>query len=447
MSKPGSANEPSGGLAIESVAVLGCGTMGSGIAAVSAAAGCRVLMLDLTDEAARKGADLVDEQHRHLLSIGTFDRDLVRLSEVDWIVEVIVEDLGIKRQLFEKVEAARGDGSIVTSNTSGIPLRDLADGMGERFAHDVAITHFFNPVQVMKLFELVPGEHTSTDVVEALATFAAEKLDKGVVYAKDTPNFIGNRVGCYFLLSGLHKAKPFLADGMSQETIDAVLSHPVGLPPTGLYGLIDLIGLDVMDLVGKNLAANLAEGDPGLACAAFPDTEQRMLERGQLGRKSGGGFARVNKLEDGSREKLIFDLTTEEWRPAAEPDLDGVPGDLGEVMFTETRQGELAWDIFGGGLRYAADLVPEISDDILNIDRAMRWGFNWALGPFELLDTIGPSRVIDKIRAEGAELPTMLQVLLESGSDTFYREDGNRYLGLDGDWHDAPGGARPLGSS
>lgn len=432
--------------AIESVAVLGCGTMGSGIAAVSAAAGCQVLMLDLTIDAAKKGADQVEDAHRHLVSVGTFDDDLEKLAGVEWIVEVIVENLDIKRQLFEKVEAARGDGSIVTSNTSGIPLRDIAEGMGERFAGDVAITHFFNPVQVMKLFELVPGDDTSDEVVDTLAAFAADKLDKGVVYAKDTPNFIGNRVGCYFLLSGLHKAKPFLADGMTQETIDAVLSHPVGLPPTGLYGLIDLIGLDVMDLVGKNLADNLAEGDLGLACASFPKTEQKMLERGQLGRKSGGGFSKVNKLADGSREKLIFDLTTEEWRPAGEGDLEGVPGDLGEVMFTESPHGELAWDIFGGGLRYAADLVPEISDDILNIDRAMRWGFNWALGPFELLDTIGTARVIEKIRAEGADLPAMLQVLVDSGSETFYRSDGNEYLGLDGEWHDAPGGARPLGT-
>ena len=420
---------------IESVAVLGCGTMGSGIAAISAAAGCRVLMLDMTAEAAEKGAAAVEDEHRSLVETGTFDDGIDRLGDYDWIVEVIVEDLGIKRQLFEKVEAARADGSIVTSNTSGIPLRDIAEGMGERFESDVAITHFFNPPQIMKLFELVPGEDTAPEVIETLASFAADKLGKGVVYAKDTPNFIGNRVGCYYMLSGLHKAKPYLADGMSQETVDAVLSHPVGLPPTGMYGLIDLIGLDVMDLVGKNLAANLAEGDPGLACAAFPETEQKMLERGQLGRKSGGGFSRVNRLEDGTKEKEIFDLTTEEWRPATEPDLEGVPGDLGEVMFTESQQGAMAWDIFGGGLLYAADLVPEISDDIVNIDRAMRWGFNWAMGPFELLDTIGTGRVIDKLKAEGRELPAMLAVLEASGSDTFYRNDGAEFLGIDGAWH------------
>ena len=438
-------NRDVGDRAIESVAVLGCGTMGAGIAAITAAAGCRVLMLDMTNEAAEKGAAVVDEQHRHLVETATFDEGLDRLSDFDWIVEAIVEDLDIKRQLFEKVEAIRADGSIITSNTSGIPLSDISEGLGDRFAADIAITHFFNPPQIMRLFELVPGAETAPEVISTLADFASQQLSKGVVYAKDTPNFIGNRVGCYFLLSGLHKAKPFLADGMTQETVDAVLSHPVGLPPTGLYGLIDLIGLDVMDLVGKNLAANLAEGDPGLDCAVFPGVEQKMLERGQLGRKSGGGFSRVNRLEDGTKEKEIFDLISEDWRPASEPDLAGVPGDPGEVMFTETEQGRLAWEIFGGVLRYAADLVPEISDDILNIDRAMRWGFNWALGPFELLDAIGTGRFIEKVTAEGGALPKMLQVLADSDSDTFYRADGNEYLGLDGQWHEAPGGARPLG--
>ena len=416
--------------------------MGSGIAAITAAAGCRVLMLDLTIEAARKGAELVDAEHRGLVEVATFDDAMDRLAGYDWIVEVVVEDLDIKRQLFERVEAARADGSIITSNTSGIPLRDIAEGMGDRFAGDVAITHFFNPPQLMKLFELVPGQQTAPEVIETLAGFARHRLGKGVVHAKDTPNFIGNRVGCYFMLSALHKAKPHLAEGMTQETIDAVLSHPVGLPPTGVYGLIDLIGLDVMDLVGKNLAANLPAGDPGLACASFPEVEQRMLERGQLGRKTGGGFAKVTKLEDGARHKEVFDLTTEQWRPAVEPDLEGVPGDLGEVLFTETDQGRLAWDVFGGGLRYAADLVPEISDDIVNIDRAMRWGFNWALGPFELLDAIGPARVIDKIKATGGELPTMLQVLVDAGASSFYRAvdgvEGAEYLGLDGHWHEVP---------
>jgi len=420
---------------IESVAVLGCGTMGSGIAAASAAAGCRVLMLDVTADAVEQALQAVDEGDRHLVRTGTFDADLALIADYDWVCEAIVEDVAVKQELFARVEPLRKDGSVISSNTSGIPLRDIAAGMPDRFQADVAITHFFNPVRVMKLFELVPGEQTTPDVIEAFAAFGANQLDKGVVHAKDTVNFIGNRIGCYFMLSGLHLAKPFLAAGMTQETIDAVLGKPVGLPPTGLYGLIDLIGLDVMDLVGKNLAVNLPDGDAGHAYTSFPDAEQRMLERGQLGRKSRalGGFGRVQKLDDGSKKKETFDLVAESWRDATAPDLDGVPADLGAVLFDDSPQGQLAWQVFGGTLRYAAGLVPEIADDIVNIDNAIRWGFNWAQGPFELLDTVGPDRVSAKIRAEGAEPPAMLQVLEDAGGPSFYR--GGHYLGRDGAWH------------
>jgi 3-hydroxyacyl-CoA dehydrogenase len=431
---------------IESVAVIGCGTMGAGIAAASAAAGCRVLMLDVTTEAVERGLQAVDEGDRHLVTTGTLD-DLAKIVDYDWICEAIVEDVAIKQQLFAKLEPLRKDGSVISSNTSGIPLRDIAAGMPDRFQADVAITHFFNPVRVMKLFELVPGEQTSPEVIEAFAAFGATQLGKGVVHAKDTVNFIGNRIGCFFMLSGLHLAKPFLADGMTQETVNALLGKPVGLPPTGLFGLIDLIGLDVMDLVGKNLAINLPGGDAGLAFTSFPPAEQRMLERGQLGRKARdlGGFGRVQKLEDGSKRSETFDLTTEEWRSAVDPDFSGVPGDvlgdLGAVLFDDSEHGRLAWQVFGGTLRYAAGLVPEIADDIVNIDNAIRWGFNWAQGPFELLDTIGNDRVIAKIRAEGAELPAMLQVLADSDSATFYRpaaEGTREYLGRDGTWHVVP---------
>lgn len=431
---------------IESVAVLGCGTMGSGIAAASAAAGCRVLLLDVTVEAAERGLQAVDEADRHLATTGTFEQ-LEMIADYDWICEAIVEDLPIKQDLFRKVEPLRRDGSVISSNTSGIPLRDIAEGMPARFCADFAITHFFNPVRVMKLFELVPGEDTTPDVIEAFASFGANQLSKGVVHAKDTVNFIGNRIGCYFMLSGLHLAKEFLADGMTQETANTVLGKPVGLPPTGLYGLIDLIGLDVMYLVGKNLATNLPAADAGRAFTEFPAAEQRMYDRGQLGRKSGaaGGFSRMQKAADGTKLSETFDLTTEEWRPAAAADLTAVAGDVlakpGAVMFEDSAEGRLAWKVFGGTLRYAAGLVPEIADDVVNIDNAIRWGFNWVHGPFEMLDAIGNDLVIAKIRAEGSELPTMLQVLADSGSSTFYRsgENGQReHLGRDGVWHISP---------
>ena len=422
---------------IRSVAVLGCGTMGAGIAAVSAAAGCRVLMLDLTEEAAQRGLATVKEENRHLVEVGTFDVNLPEIKDYDWICEAIVEDLATKRELFAKVEPLRREGSVISSNTSGIPLRGISEGMPLRFRQDVAITHFFNPVQVMKLFELVPGEDTTEDVIRAFTSFGTKELGKGVVNAKDTVNFIGNRIGCFLMLSGLHLAKPFLLEGMTQEAIDAVLGHPVGLPPTGLYGLIDLIGLDIMDLVGKNLDVNLPEGDIGRAYTSFPEVEQRMLERGQLGRKSRslGGFGRVQKLEDGSKKKETFDLLEEEWRPASAPVLGPISEHIGEVLFDEGLEGELAWQVIGGTLRYAANLIPEISDDVVNIDRAIRWGFAWSKGPFELMDAVGPLRIIEKIEAEGGEVPVMLRVLRDAGAASFYRIDGTEFLGLDGMWH------------
>ncbi len=364
-------------------------------------------MLDLTPEAVERGIAIVDEDHRHLVDTGTITADLAKIADYDWICEAIVEDLETKRDLFTRIESLRRPGSVVSSNTSGIPLRSILLGMPDSLRADTAITHFFNPVKVMKLFELVPGQETTPEVVEAFASFGTEQLGKGVVHAKDTVNFIGNRIGCYFMLAGLHKAKPFLATGMKQETIDAVLGQFIGLPPTGLYGLIDLIGLDVMDLVGKNLSVNLPVNDAGHEFTSFPDAEQRMLERGQLGRKAraAGGFGRVLKSDDGSKIKETFDLLTQEWRTPVVPDVADVPTGLGDVLFHDSPQGRLAWEIFGGTLLYAADLVPEIADDIANVDNAIRWGFNWKLGPFEMLDHLGPAKVLERIQSEGGSIP------------------------------------------
>lgn len=420
---------------IESVAVIGAGTMGSGIAAASAAAGCSVLLLDVSKEAAEAALEHVDENAKHLVTTGTVDADLNAVSDYDWVCEAVVEDLEIKRELFARLEPIRKDGSVISSNTSGIPLSQISAGMSPRFRADVAITHFFNPVKVMRLFELVPGEDTDDDVIAAFAEFGADRLGKGVVHAKDTVNFIGNRIGCFFMLSGLHLAKPFLLEGMNQETVDAILAAPVGLPPTGLYGLIDLIGLDVMELVGENLAVNLPEEDAGRAYTGFPLVEQNMHDRGQLGRKAGGGFFRQLKLDDGSRRKETFDLLDETWRDAEEAILEGVSKELGEVIFQDSPAGKLAWQIFGGTLRYAADLVPEIADDVVNIDNAIRWGFNWVHGPFEMLDHLNPRRVIERIRAEGDQPPSMLEVLEKEGASSFYRNQGTEFLGFDGQYH------------
>ncbi|MEP3244688.1 MAG: 3-hydroxyacyl-CoA dehydrogenase NAD-binding domain-containing protein [Sneathiella sp.] len=432
---------------VKSVAVLGGGTMGLGIAAASADAGANVLLLDVTREAAEASLERMknirppafeNPASAEKISLGSFEEDLARIADYDWICEAIIEDLATKRDLFEKLEPLRREGSVVSTNTSGIPLKNIAEGMPERLRKDIVVTHFFNPVKIMRLMELIPGEDTTSDATEALADFCGNKLGKGVVYAKDTVNFIGNRIGCFFMLSGLHKAQAALNAGMPMEKVDALLSKPVGLPPTGLYGLIDLIGLDIMDLVGKNLDVNLPNGDVGRKFTSFPTAEQAMLERGQLGRKAKGGFYRLNIADDGSKTKEIFDLTSESWRAADKLELTAEQAQTETVFFGTDAESKLVWDIVGGTLLYAADLVPEIADDVVNIDRAMRWGFGWAKGPFELLDQLDPIKVIAKLEAEGQPLPAMLKVLKEAGAKAFYRNDGAEYLARDGSWNTVP---------
>jgi len=435
---------------IDSVAVLGTGTMGLGIAALAANKGKKVLFLDLASDGGDRNAvaaaalermktirppALDDPENVKFIEIGNFEDDLAKIKDYDWICEAIVEDVKIKRNFFNTVEPLRRDGSIIATNTSGIPLRDIAEGMPERFRKDLAVTHFFNPVNIMKLMELVPCDDTEPEVIDALAEFCSTVLGKGVVHAKDTVNFIGNRIGCFFMLSGLHKAAK---SGLSMETVDALMSKPVGLPGTGLYGLIDLIGLDIMDFVGKNLEINLPAGDVGRETNKFPAPEQAMLERGQLGRKTGGGFYKMTKNDDGSRSKETFDLSTQAWRPADEVSLVDELQQLETLIFADSAEGRFAWDLMGGTLCYAADLVPEIADDIVNIDNAMKWGFGWRKGPFEMLDALGPDRVIARLKAEGQPVPAMLKVLESAGAASFYRDEGREYLTLDGNYIATP---------
>ena len=431
---------------IKSVAVLGAGTMGTGIAGLCAERDRKVLLLDVSMDAAEQALERIlngrppaldTPEKASNITLGTLADDLDKIADYDWICEAVIEDVETKRALFERLEPLRKDGSVVSTNTSGIPLRDITDGMPERLRRDVVVTHFFNPVKVMRLLEIVPGVDTSPDVVDRLAAFCGRELGKGVVHAKDTVNFIGNRIGCYWMLTGLHHGGKALDEGLNMETIDALMSGPVGLPPTGLYGLIDLIGLDVMDFVGKNLAINLPAGDVGADFTAFPKAEQAMLERGQLGRKSGGGFYRMQKLDDGSKKKETFDLKTGDWRDALTIELDDSHRTL-DVLLGDDAEGRFAWHTMGGTLSYAADLVPQISDDVVNVDRAMRWGFAWARGPFELLDALGPNKVIAKIEASGLHVPNMLAVLRDAGADSFYRNDGTEFLGTDGTYHPVP---------
>ncbi len=426
---------------IKSVAVLGAGTMGAGIAALAAEKGCEVLLLDISIEAAEKGKSAMVSDKNSLLGdqskisnvkIGTFDDDFESIKNYDWICEVVVEKLDIKRQIFEKIEKYRKDGSIVSSNTSGIPLRDITSNMPERLLKNVCITHFFNPVKIMKLCEVIPGENTSEDMLNSLKIFISQTLLKGVVNAKDTVNFIGNRIGCYWMLKGLHEGKTARELGITQEEVDALMSKPMGLPPTGIYGLIDLIGLDVMYSVGKNLEINLPKGDAGLNYVNLPYEEQKLYDSGQLGRKTGGGFYRIKKLDNGNKLKEVYDLGTLSWREA-----EKVTFDKGlSLLLEDSKFGSYSWNVMGSTLMYAADLIPEISEDIVNIDRAMKWGFAWAKGPFEMIDDLGAYNCIDKCKKIGI-MPKMLKVLESSSGQRFYTEDG-KYLTASGNYEVIP---------
>ena len=427
---------------INSIAVLGAGIMGAGIAALAADKDYKVLLLDINEEAAQKGKDSMISERAPMLSdlskinnvnVGSFDKDFELIKDYDWICEVVVEKLNIKREIFEKVEKYRKDGSIVSSNTSGIPLRDITENMPNRLLADVCITHFFNPVKVMKLCELIPGEKTAPRVIDSLSFFLTNVMGKGVVNGKDTVNFIGNRIGCYLILKGLHQGSKARSKGLSQEEIDGIMSRPLGLPPTGLYGLVDLIGLDVMYAVGKNLAVNLPEGDMGIPYVNLPVEEQNMFDKGQLGRKTGGGFYRMKKLNNGDKKKEVFDLTASLWRDSEKAPIEG---DLNLILEDSVR-GNYAWEVMGSTLSYAANLIPEIADDIVNVDRAMRWGFAWSKGPFQILDELGPVNFINKCKERNINTPTMLEVLLTSGSDKFYSSD-NKYLTIEGEYKKIP---------
>lgn len=432
---------------IESVAVIGSGTMGMGIAALAAERGCRVLLLDITADLAEAAVErmqtgrspvLDDPEKLKLISTGSTESDLGKLADYDWICEAVKEDLAIKRDIFEKIEAVRKDGSIVTTNTSGIPLKAIAEGMPDRLRSDIAVTHFFNPVKVMKLLELVPGKDTDPAVIDTLTQFCRHTLGKGVVHAKDTVNFIGNRIGCMWMLCGLHYGQLAREQGLSIETIDAVLSQPVGLPPTGLYGLVDLVGLDIMDLVAQNLEENLPKGDAGREYTSLPTAEQAMLVRQQLGRKTGGGYYRIRKDSEGGKSKETFDLDEGQWRPAETVSLAEQHSEFVSLLSSDDDTGRFAWNVMSSTFLYAADLVPQISEDIVNIDRAMQWGFNWTFGPFQMIDLIGLGPVLERLEREKRSTPAMLKTLRESGATRFYRADGSEFLGVDGHYHPVP---------
>jgi 3-hydroxyacyl-CoA dehydrogenase len=435
---------------IRKVAVIGSGVMGSGIAAQVANAGVPVLLLDIVgkDEHDRSSiargavekllktepAPLMSPKNAGLIEVGNIDDDLAKLADCDWIVEVVLERLDVKQSLYRKIDAVRKPGTPVSSNTSTIPLASLVDGMPDAFAETFFITHFFNPPRYMRLLEIVTGPKTDKAVVASVSAFADIALGKSIVICNDSPGFIANRLGVYWMQMAVTEA----VDGkLSIEEADAVMGRPFGVPKTGVFGLIDLVGLDLMPHINASLGGLLPKTDAFHATVRDMPLIQKMIADGYTGRKGKGGFYRIDKT-GGKKEKQAIDLDSGHYGAAGKVEVSGLSGaekNLRGLMSADSKIGRYAWRVMSRTLAYAAGLVPEAVGDITGIDEAMRLGYNWKQGPFELIDKIGAAWLVQKLEAEGVAIPALLKLV---GDRTFYRvENGRRqYFGLDGAYHD-----------
>ena len=444
-------------MAIGKAAVIGAGLMGGGIAAHIANAGHDVVLLDIVPEGAGKRnalaegaiarmlktepAPFMEKADAKRITTGNVEDHLHLLGDADWIVEAVIERVEAKQAIYRKIDSVRKQGSIVSSNTSTIPARVLLDSMPEAFARDFLITHFFNPPRYMRLLEVVAGPKTRAEAVDAVCDFADRKLGKGVVPCNDTPGFIANRIGTYWLVAAVRAA---LEEGVTVEEADALLGRPIGVPKTGVFGLIDLVGLDLMPLVGRSLRDALPEDDPFHAVYDEPALIGRMIESGHIGRKGKGGFYRL-KPDSATKEKEVLDLQTGEYGPARRPRLESIEQagrSLRALFEFPDKTGAYAWRVMSGTLAYAAGLVPEIADDVEAVDRAMRLGYNWKRGPFELIDAVGAGWFAEKLAGEGREVPPLLQAAADG--DGFYRtaEGGAEHLAGSGRYTPL---ARPAG--
>jgi 3-hydroxyacyl-CoA dehydrogenase len=437
---------------IRRVAVLGAGTMGAAIAAHAANAGLAVDLLDLDREAVKGGfermlaarpAALASPRLAERIRLGTFEEDLDRLADADWVVEAIVERLEPKQELFAKVEKAAGPDALITSNTSGLPLHSLAEGRSDGFRRRFCGTHFFNPPRYLKLVELIRTADTDPEVAERVRAFVERVLGKGAVLAKDTPNFIANRLGSF---AGMHDVRYALEHGYSIEEVDALTGPLVGRPKTATFRLFDQVGLDVMVGVAANLY-ELAPDDESRDVLGAPEPLKRMLDARRLGNKTGGGFYRRGK-RDGRTVFDVLDLDTLEYRPAAEPDLPIVAAarehdDLGARLrflldkAEEDRGARYLRDTLLPSLAYAARRVPEIADSLVEVDHAVEWGFGHELGPFRTWDAIGVADGVARMEALGVEVPAWVRELLAAGHQSFYR-DGQVYSPLDRSYAPVP---------
>jgi 3-hydroxyacyl-CoA dehydrogenase len=440
---------------INKVAVLGAGTMGARIAAHFANAGVPSYLLDIVpgDVAAGAGAAgrnkiaaagldgakkskpaaFMDSSLARLVTVGNFEDDLKKLGEVDWIIEAVVENLDLKRALLRKVEAVRKPGTIVTTNTSGLPVGKIAEGFSDDFRRSWFGTHFFNPPRYMRLLELIPTPEADRELIDAVSHFCDIRLGKGVVLAKDTPNFIGNRIGTFSVLNVMRLMQEM---DLSIEDVDALTGQAVGWPKSATFRTIDLVGLDILGHVVGNMTANVHDERSDLR---LPDFFTQMIEHKWLGDKTKGGFYKKAKGGEGKEdERMALDWKTLEYHPRQKPkfaaldmakNIEDTGARLRMLLGLEgspqkgDKAGAFLWASLSDLWTYSANRVPEISDSIVEIDRAMRLGFNWELGPFELWDAAGVEATVARMKKEGRPAAANVEKLLASGQETWYADD------------------------
>jgi len=436
-------------MTIQKVAVIGAGLMGSGIAAHIANAGHDVVLLDIVPDGAKNRnalaegavekllkanpAAFMDKSYAKRVKTGNIDDHMKLVADADWIIEAVIEKRDAKQAIYQKIDAVRKPGSIVSSNTSTIPCADLMEGMPASFAADFFITHFFNPPRYMRLLEIVEGATTRPEAVASVREFADKKLGKGVVDCKDTPGFIANRIGTYWIVAAVEEA---LKGQVTVEEADALMGRPMGIPKTGVFALIDLVGIDLMPLVGRSLYDSVPEGDAFREIYAEPELMKKMIADGYTGRKGKGGFYRL-QVEGDKKIKEVLDLATGEYSTALRPKLPSIrdtKGSLRDLFEYPDKTGEYAWEVMSKTLHYAASLVPEIADDIVAVDAAMRLGYNWKKGPFELIDSVGADWLATKFEAAGLSVPPLLAAAVKAGG--FYRVENGalQYLRVDGNF-------------
>lgn len=435
---------------IKKVTVIGAGIMGAGIAAQLANAGVEVNLLDIVPKGAEDrnivaksavermkkanpadplNAGFMDTANAKRITVGNSEDDLESaVKESDWVVEVIIEDLDIKRDLFKKIDQFKKPDAIVSSNTSTIPLKDLIDGRSKNFAENFVVTHFFNPPRFMRLLELISSPQTKPDVTKIIGDFCDKRLGKNVIECKDTPGFIANRIGGYYLFRAISEA---VARGMTVEDADAILGKPMGMPKDGVFGTLDIVGIGIVPHIMESLSRTLAKDDP---INALDQTDamammEGLLKEGRTGRKAKdgkGGFYLMQKNEDGSKTLTGLNLKTGEMVPVTKKKTEAVRAGKKSpraIFQTKGEQADFAWTVMRDTLLYAASLVPEIADDVYDIDAALRDGYNWSKGPFELLDQIGVDYFVKRAKKDGVDIPHFLE--MTHGHPFYFEKNGD----------------------